>query len=300
MANAVDILQEKRAKAEGVVNPQTEIEKVIDEVDGKVKIKTPAKVEIEDSPLEDEEVDEVIDEAIDENLDEDEIDDLDENQIKEARNLYKALLNPASRGPLVQSLAQQVGINIGAIETKKELKEAKKDITARLKEALGDELGFLAEKIGPVLESVIDEERAEVEEISKTVELRQITRESENALTKLAKETNGLSRKYEDKMVQLMDKFPSSPGISTEEYIRGIAMIAMNGKLTQVASNKLAGKITRNAKDVPGRLTSKGSGAREEPSTFKVPDKKLGTKGAVLFALSHLQNIDMPKATNRR
>lgn len=298
MANAVDILQAKRAKDEGVVDPQTELEKVIEEVDGKVKVKAQPKVE--ETPLEDEEVDEVVDEAIEENLTDEEVDDLDETQIKEARNLYKALLNPAARGPLVQALAQQAGVNLGTIETKKELKEAKKDITARLKEALGDELGFLAEKIGPVLESVIDEERAGVEEISKTVELRQITRESENALAKLAKETNGLSRKYEDKMVQLMDKFPSSPGISTEEYIRGIAMIAMNGKLTQIASTKITNKVNRNIKDVPGRLTSKGSGAREEPSAFTGPDKKLGVKGSVLFALSHLQNNSMPKAGNRK
>jgi hypothetical protein len=304
MPSAVDILQAKREKAEGKTEtPEQEINKVIEQVDDKIAVKTKKEDPIvEDSPIDDEEVDvdETVDDLIEENLDEDEVERLTAQQLKEAKDLYKALLNPAARGPLVQALAQQSGLNLSNIETKKEAKVAKKDITARLKEALGDELGFLADKMGPVIESVIEEERQGVEEISKTVELRQIEREAQQTFAKLKKETNGLSTKYEEKMIQLMDKFPSSPGLSTEEYIRGIAMIAMNGKLTQVATQKVVNKIARNAKDVPGRLTSKGSGAREEPSRGAVPDKKLGLKGSVLFALGQLQNSDMPKAANRK
>src|SRR5580693_1571040 len=168
MPSAVDILQAKREKAEGKTEtPEQEINKVIEQVDDKIAVKTKKEDPIvEDSPIDDEEVDvdETVDDLIEENLDEDEVERLTAQQLKEAKDLYKALLNPAARGPLVQALAQQSGLNLSNIETKKEAKVAKKDITARLKEALGDELGFLADKMGPVIESVIEEERQGVEE----------------------------------------------------------------------------------------------------------------------------------------
>lgn len=299
MPSAVDILQEKRLKAEGEVKtPEQIVEEQIDEIDKglpgkKEKVET-KKVEVEDNP--------------DDNQDDDDIppgeeedEDLDEQELKEARMLYKTLKSkPDEARGLIADLANRMGMPLAKIETKKEEKQVKKILTDRLKDALGPELGFIAEKIGPIFEEALEEERHGLVAVQQAVEVQQLTKESETALSKLAKETNGLSRKFESKMVQLMDKFPSSPEISTEEYIRGIAAIAMGSKLQQVATSKVTGKINRNANDVPGRLASKGSGAQEEPSRVQVPDKKLGTRGAVLFALSQLQNDRMPKAGNRK
>jgi hypothetical protein len=299
MPSAVDILQEKRLKAEGEVKtPGQIVEEQIDEIDKglpgkKEKVET-KKVEVEDNP--------------DDNQDDDDIppgeeedEDLDEQELKEARMLYKTLKSkPDEARGLIADLANRMGMPLAKIETKKEEKQVKKILTDRLKDALGPELGFIAEKIGPIFEEALEEERHGLVAVQQAVEVQQLTKESETALSKLAKETNGLSRKFESKMVQLMDKFPSSPEISTEEYIRGIAAIAMGSKLQQVATSKVTGKINRNANDVPGRLASKGSGAQEEPSRVQVPDKKLGTRGAVLFALSQLQNDRMPKAGNRK
>lgn len=299
MPSAVDILQEKRLKAEGEVKtPEQIVEEQIDEIDKglpgkKEKVET-KKVEVEDNP--------------DDNPDDDDIppgeeedEDLDEQELKEARMLYKTLKSkPDEARGLIADLANRMGMPLAKIETKKEEKQVKKILTDRLKDALGPELGFIAEKIGPIFEEALEEERHGLVAVQQAVEVQQLTKESETALSKLAKETNGLSRKFESKMVQLMDKFPSSPEISTEEYIRGIAAIAMGSKLQQVATSKVTGKINRNANDVPGRLASKGSGAQEEPSRVQVPDKKLGTRGAVLFALSQLQNDRMPKAGNRK
>lgn len=295
MANAVDILQAKRAKEEGTTpSPDEIVAQQIDEIDkglpGK-KVESP-KVEVPD----DEEDNDI--ESDDEPLEEDE--ELDEQQLKEARMLYRALQKPDEARGLVADLANRLGLPLAKIETKKEEKEVKKILTDRLKEALGPELSFIAEKIGPIFEEALEEERQGLVQVHQTLEVQQLTKESESALNKLAKETNGLSRKFEAKMVQLMDKFPSSPEVSTEEYIRGIAAIAMGNKLVQQATTKVTSKINRNANDVPGRLASKGSGTQEEPSVRTVPDKKLGARGSVLFALSQLQNDRMPKAGNRK
>jgi hypothetical protein len=299
MPSAAELLTEKRIKAEGQApTPEEIVNSVIDEVDGRVKGK-----EDESSRQPEDKEDDLgieIEEEIQEEDDEDESpDDLEEQELLEAKNLYKALKNPASAGPLIAALAQQMGLRLGNVETKKEEAEVKKDITSRLKEALGDELGFLADKMGPVISQVIEEERESVEEVRLSHETRVIQTEAQRTLNALAKETNGLSRKFEDKMVSLMDKFPSSPELSTDEYIRGIAQIAMGSKLTRVAEAKINSKINKNARDVPSRITS-GGGARSEPTTPKVPDKKLGAKGSVLFALGQLQNKDMQQAKNRR
>ena len=293
MPSAVDILQEKRLKAEGEIKtPEQIVEEQIEEIDKGLpskKVETKGKEVVTEDPIEEDEEEE------------EEEDELDEQELKEARMLYKTLKSkPDEARGLIADLANRMGMPLAKVETKAEEKKVKKILTDRLKDALGPELSFIAEKIGPIFEEALEEERQGLVQVHQKLEIDKLTKESEHTLQKLRKETNGLSKQYEGKMVQLMDKFPSSPEISTEEYIRGIAAIAMGSKLQQVATSKVTGKINRNANDVPGRLASKGSGATEEPSVMKVPDKKLGTRGAVLFALSHLQNDRMPKAGNRK
>ena len=301
MPSAVDILQAKRVKeGDTIQEPASIVEQEIAEIDEKLT-KKKVTTKVEETPDSDDSSDEqdVIadDDASDSDSGED---DLDEQQLKEARNLYKTLRsgNDQARG-LIADLANRMGLPLAQVTTKTEVKEVKKAITDRLKEALGTELGFLAEKIGPVLEQAIAEERQGVAEIQNTLEVQQLTRESETTLNKLAKETNGLSRKYEAKMVQLMDRFPASTDISTEEYIRGIAQIAMGDKLVQRATNKAVQTMVRNSKNAPERLAGKGTGVQEETARV-VPDKKLGIKGAVAFALGQLSDNRMPTARNRK
>lgn len=296
MPSAVELLQAKRVKeGDTIQEPASIVEQEIAEIDEKLT-KPPKKetVVVEDPSPDDD------DDGEDDQLSPDDDEELDEQQLKEARNLYKTLRsgNDQARG-LIADLANRMGLPLAQVTTKTEVKEVKKAITDRLKEALGTELGFLAEKIGPVLEQAIAEERQGVAEIQNTLEVQQLTRESETTLNKLAKETNGLSRKYEAKMVQLMDRFPASTDISTEEYIRGIAQIAMGDKLVQRATNKAVQTMVRNSKNAPERLAGKGTGVQEETARA-VPDKKLGIKGAVAFALGQLENNRMPTARNRK
>lgn len=296
MPSAVELLQAKRVKeGDTIQEPASIVEQEIAEIDEKLT-KPPKKetVVVEDPSPDDD------DDGEDDQLSPDDDEELDEQQLKEARNLYKTLRsgNDQARG-LIADLANRMGLPLAQVTTKTEVKEVKKAITDRLKEALGTELGFLAEKIGPVLEQAIAEERQGVAEIQNTLEVQQLTRESETTLNKLAKETNGLSRKYEAKMVQLMDRFPASTDISTEEYIRGIAQIAMGDKLVQRATNKAVQTMVRNSKNAPERLAGKGTGVQEETARA-VPDKKLGIKGAVAFALGQLSDNRMPTARNRK
>src|SRR5207247_474715 len=82
--------------------------------------------------------------------------DLKEEEVAFAKNLYKALNNPDPNIQLkaLRMLANAANMDLKEIETKKDIKEAEKDLVALLKEGLG-EFDFLAEKLGPVLEKAL-------------------------------------------------------------------------------------------------------------------------------------------------
>lgn len=279
--DAATILAEKREIAEKVdVKLEAKVANVLEGVEhvGEPKV--------EETPLEDPEDDENEEEI--ESDDEPEIEDLPADQLVEAKNLYKALRNPASAGPLIQALAQQMGMNLNQSSSRQEVKEVKTNITEKLKVALG-EFAFLAEKIGPVLDQALETQKAESQEIEQRLEVKQLQNESQRTLDRLAKETKGESRKFEAKMVELMDRFHPAANQTTEEYIREVFGIVTRDKVRTQVTNKIADQINKNRKDVPGRIASNGSGARGDSSSAATPEKKLGVKGSVLFALSNLE-----------
>lgn len=282
--DAALILAEKRGADEKTDEKlENVVANVLDGVEHVGEKTPPESDKVVDEELLDEE-----DEPLEENeepLDE----DLPANELIEAKNLYKALRNPAAAGPLIQALAQQMGMNLNPSSTKQEVKAVKTNITEKLKVALG-EFAFLADKIGPVLDSALDEQKAESQEIEQRLEVKQLQNESQRTLDRLAKETKGESRKFEARMVELMDRFHPAANQTTEDYIREVFQIVSRDKVRTQVTNKLADQINKNRKDVPSRIASSGSGARSDNTRESPPEgKKLGTKGAVLFALSQME-----------
>src|ERR1700677_4473413 len=98
----------------------------------------------------------------DEGTVEPEDDGLSEAEVKEGRNLYKLLKDKNQRTNVIRILAQQVGL-LDA-QTPKEVKQATKDLKTLVKEKLGKEYEFLSDKLGDVLESVLEAERAKIDE----------------------------------------------------------------------------------------------------------------------------------------
>src|SRR5262245_61270036 len=81
------------------------------------------------------------------------VEDLSEAELVESKNLYKALRDPATRGPILAALAQQAGLQLGAAPSKVETREAARTIQQAVKESLGKEYEFLADRLGSAIEN---------------------------------------------------------------------------------------------------------------------------------------------------
>lgn len=231
-----------------------------------------AEVEVEVEPEADEE------ETIS-----DEESDLSESELDESKRLYKALKDPKSSGAIIAALAAQAGLHLTADSTKAEVKEAKRDLTAVVKEALGPEYEFLAAKLGKAIDGALEIEREQNEASLQQIRQAQVEREVSDSYAKLARETKGESKKLEARMAALSEEIPIG-NMSVEQYIRRLHMVASGEATKHADAAKTASQIRKNAGNAPERLrTTRPVGA--EP---KLPTEKLGLKGAVNFALNEL------------
>lgn len=203
-------------------------------------------------------------------------------ELKQATNLYKLLKNPATAQTVIRSLAEQNGLL--NTQTKTETTTAKKAIKDLVAEGLGPAYAFLAPQLTSVIESVLGQEREERTTQISQLEHQQVEKDVESALSRLARDTKGESRKIESKMMGLMQKFQPGPGTTVEEYIRGIYAQATAGRTAKTTAAQMTDRIKRNANDAPSRLqnTSTGTGTRSAPSG------KMNLKASVEAALASI------------
>jgi hypothetical protein len=219
--------------------------------------------------------------------DDDEIeqeDDLSEQELAEARNLYKALKDPGTRSLVLNDLAKAAGITPDS--TKKEIKEAKKGIEQILKETLGEGYNFMIPTLSKALEQILESEREERTASTQRVEAQVVQQQVDRALDRLARETKGDSRKVEARMVQLMNQFQASPDTDVYTYLQGIYNIATAGRSTKVATQKITEKINKNSKDAFARLPS--ARGTQLPNG-KVPDKKMSLNQSIKWAMDQME-----------
>jgi len=201
-----------------------------------------------------------------EEVEEKETDELSGEELGNAKNLYKALKNPATAREIISVLARQAGV----LETPKDVKQADKAIKDVFKEALGPDFAFIAEKMAPAIEKVLLSQKEEYETKLQQIRQQQLSAQTETevekALSKLNRVTKGDSRKFEGDMTRLMDDILPGRNTSTEDYIFKLYRIASSEQSERKAKEKLANKINRNANDIPSRLapaasvdTSKGT-----------------------------------------
>jgi hypothetical protein len=236
--------------------------------------------ETEETSEETEEVAEETEETSEETTEE-----LSDAELAEVKNLYKLLKDPNTNKAVIAALAEQAGILRQPAETKAEVKEQKKSIQEILKTALPD-YPSLATQLSGAIEEVLETERSErLESEQKQLET-QIVNETNSALSELAKDTKGESRKLEAKMSELATRLLPANGISTKEYVRMLYTVASEGKTVQKSKANLADKINRNRTDVSSRLSTTTGKA----PVSNLPDKKLGLKGSVQWALKELES----------
>lgn len=188
--------------------------------------------------------------------------EISEDEIKEAKNLYKLLKDPATQKDVLRVLASQAGL-LEKVETKQDVKDAKKSVKDILKAKLGDKFDFLTPMLSEALEEILQGERAENAQQLGTVQQTQLNTEVQNVFNKLSSETKGASRQLESKMDALSKKFPPGADISVDEYVRGLYQMASSGT-AKGNSKQIADRINRNSSDVPGRLASRSTGAGKD------------------------------------
>jgi hypothetical protein len=209
-------------------------------------------------------------------------DELNETQIKEARTLYKLLLDPKQRMNIVAALAQDSGLlNQLKVETPKQVEKAEASIAKLIEEALPEYPG-LSTKLGPVIEKIVEAERESRAAEMQQIHVQNVEKEVISELSALATDTKGASRKLESKMVSLMNEVQPGENVTTKSYIRMLYTLAAAGGQKALVSANIADKIRRNSNNAADRLKT-GSGAAR---TNEMPTKKMSLNDSVNWAIN--------------
>lgn len=211
------------------------------------------------------------DEEEEEGAEEAEVEEVDEYGLTkveqlEAKQLLAALKDKDKSVKVIELLARENGFVKGETAPK-EAKAVVKGMVEDLKEALGDDLAYLADKMGPVFEKHL---KAQAEEALKPIK-DQIDQETMERESKKARTTvEELGKIYFDgeipetlvsEMTTIMDRVKPTGGQSVESYLKEVLAIAAVNKgveLKQTSKSK-AEKVLKNRNDAPSRLASEGS-----------------------------------------
>ncbi len=210
--------------------------------------------------------------------------DLSDSELIESKNLYKALKNPQTAQAVVAALAAQAGLLPKPGEaplTKKEEAAAKRETIDIVKDALGPEYSFLADRLGKIFDEVVQQTEKKSEERFAEIQQSNVEREVVASYEALAKETKGESKKFETRMAQLSEEIPIG-NMNVKTYMQRLYTLASNERKS--SPQKVADQIRRNASDAPARLRSTAVPLTE----VGVPDKKMNLNESIAWAQSQL------------
>lgn len=215
---------------------------------------------------------------------------VEETEIEEALNLYRAIKDPKKQTAAISALAKAAGLLNEVPQNRTEEAAVKKDIKSLLKEKLGD-LGFLADRLGPVLDEIIGNVKTETRQQFAQLTQKNLSDEIVIITAKLNKETNGEFKKLEGEMNRLADKVLPSKNMSTEEYMRTLYTLATAGK--KVDPKTVQQRIERNRTNAADNIKSTPTRAGE--SAFD-PNKKYSLKESIeIAAKQQTSNKGKPK-----
>jgi uncharacterized protein (DUF2164 family) len=212
-----------------------------------------------------------------------------EQQI-EGKQLLAALRNPAKAPIVVDFLAKQMGYE--KPETKIEAVKTAKGMVDELKEALGSDLAYLAEKMGPVFEKhlkdSIEEVSTKTSELSSKIQLESLEKQASVAQDQLASEyfvEGAIPEKLAKEMSKVMNVFEATENQSMKGYLEDVMFLA--ARRTGIALNKISKqeKIVKNRSDVPSRLASNGSLLPKVGESSIHPSRQMSLTDAIAKAM---------------
>jgi hypothetical protein len=223
-------------------------------------------------------------EAIDEDA---EAKEFQEQELTNAKNLYKALQDPDAGPEVVKIIAAKLGLTIEGT-TKKEQKETVKTIKDVVSQHLGTDFAIISDKLTAILEEVVP---AIAENATKEIKERIANKDSEELKTKIGTALKTSYARYEEvpikvqqKVFKLMEEMPPARGkTDPTEYFDRLLKIASDetgiklkpiteGENTKEKEVKEE-KRERNRRDASSRLASEGAAevkdATAAPKEFK-------------------------------
>lgn len=225
-----------------------------------------------------EEEEEEIPGAVDEKVDDLGLSDA---EIMNARNLFAALKDPTKAPIVVELLAKANGYE--KPETKKEAIKIAQGMTEELKEVLGPELEYLADKMGPIFEkqlkAQVDQVRNETATRISEIELKEwhkVAIREQNALAREYFKEGVLPDKLAQSMVKVMETYKAEKGQSMREYIEDVMALAARRTgttLTKISVKPTDNRVDRNRNDAISRLASDGANRTPKPGITIVPPK---------------------------
>lgn len=187
------------------------------------------------------------DDEEDENGEEDEDEEVKKEskadpETENALKLWKALQGKDGAAVL-EGLAVRAGLikKDGAVT---KVSEAK--FTERLKESLGPEWDFLADKLGPAFEAELERR---VENVRKSHIELEVSLELKDAWATLSEETDGDAMRYQDKIDKLSNEFQMGPKTKIVDYLRNLYKIASSDAKESKKIEKTLKKIEANSSD---------------------------------------------------
>lgn len=160
---------------------------------------------------------------------------VEDQDAEQGRTLVQALRDPTKAPFIIDWLARQNGYSKETIETKRDVKEAKSELTGILEAELGEELKFIAPKLGAALDKYLEKalsaapRNEEIENLRGRVEMQErskIESEISDTHTAISQEyfgSNDMPENVGKSLSAAMDQFPpSDSNMSASTYYRKI------------------------------------------------------------------------------
>jgi hypothetical protein len=204
--------------------------------------------------------------------------DFTAEELANAKQLYKALNNSETAPQVIRFLADQIGYKgTPAEKIPEKVAEAKDDIMGVLKESLGPQFDFLAEKFAPAIAKIVDNKFEEhVKDIRARLdssEEEKLAVESDMAMKNLAKDYFNKDELPDDiinEMNKLMDRVSPSANMTATDYVNDIFYSVAGRRGLKKGDFSIQDKVKRNRLDASSRLASDGGSPEKGVVSIKM------------------------------
>lgn len=204
---------------------------------------------------------------------------------RKALEPYQALVESLQEDPqaTVRALAEKLGIQLAEVETKTEAKEAASELLADLKQSLGPDLEFLADRLAPALERITlklagQAVSKEIEPLKQQTEAmqQQAVAEQIDANLELFTKKHPDWKKHEAKMTEIGSRLHPAPDPTTGkpptwmEYMEDLYYLATK----DVREGDIAKKIVERMKESAEKSETSEGGVAGSRVTKAAPKGK--------------------------